>query len=117
MAHNIVPSKYLLISPISCNVGRDALIKDLTTKLARKDPLFRAGKSAGFDIMTRDEAEKEMEELQATLKQYKEVLKERDRQLKEKDEQAEELRQEGQTPLLILHQRTGSHLLPFLPLI
>ncbi|KIM48770.1 hypothetical protein M413DRAFT_85733 [Hebeloma cylindrosporum] len=74
--------------------GRDALIKDLTTKLARKEPFFRAGKSAGFEIMTRDEAEREMEELQATLKQCKEVLKERDRQLKEKDEQAEELRQE-----------------------
>ena len=49
--------------------------------------------------MTRDEAEKEMEELQTTLNQYKEALKERDRQLKEKDEQAEELRQEGQTSL------------------
>jgi len=97
MVHNIAPLKYLLISPTSCNAGRDALIKDLTTKLARKDPFFQAGKSAGFEIMTRDEAEREMEELQTNLKQYKEALKERDRQLKEKDEQAEELRQEGQT--------------------
>jgi hypothetical protein len=46
--------------------------------------------------MTRDEAEKETQELQTNLKQYKEVIKERDRQLKEKDKQAEELRQEGQ---------------------
>jgi hypothetical protein len=53
--------------------------------------------------MTRDEAEKEMEELQTTLKQYKEVLKERDRQLKEKDEQAEELRQEGQTAFSLFY--------------
>jgi len=104
---------------MSCNAGRDALIKDLTTKLARKDPLFRAGKSAGFDIMTRDEAEKEMEELQATLKQYKEVLKDRDRQLKEKDEQAEELRQEGQTPLssFYINLRAHVNLPPFLSLV
>lgn len=112
-ARDGVPLKYFLTSPTLCNVGRDALIKDLTSKLARKDPFFRAG--AGFEIITRDEAEKEMEQLQTSLKQYKEVLKERDRQLKEKDEQAEELRQEGQDFFhLVLHQQAHIYHLFFL---
>lgn len=53
-----------------------------------------------FELLTRDEADKEMEKLQNQLKSYKEALRERDQSLKDKDEQIQALNTESESTAL-----------------
>ncbi|KAF9484696.1 hypothetical protein BDN70DRAFT_945406 [Pholiota conissans] len=75
--------------------AKELLIEDLKTKLAQSDPLLRSGKKAVFEILTRDEANKEMEKLNAQVKAYKEALLEQTQSLKDKDERIKTLEQEN----------------------
>ncbi|KAF8965292.1 hypothetical protein BDZ97DRAFT_1918430 [Flammula alnicola] len=69
------------------------LVEDFRAKLAQKDTLFRPGKTAVFELLTREEADREMQNLQQQLKSYKDAIQERDQRLKEMEEEVKDLQQ------------------------
>ncbi|KJA27049.1 hypothetical protein HYPSUDRAFT_212722 [Hypholoma sublateritium FD-334 SS-4] len=74
--------------------AQDNLIEELKVKLAQSDPLLRSGKTAVFELLTREEANKETEKLQNQLSTYREALHDREKQIKEKDDTIATLEQE-----------------------
>ncbi|KAJ3506150.1 hypothetical protein NLJ89_g7022 [Agrocybe chaxingu] len=72
--------------------AKEGLIQDLTMQLEREHPLLRPGKGA-FEILTREEASREMEGLQKQVKAYKEAVREREHRLKSMEEEKETLKQ------------------------
>lgn len=69
--------------------------------MAQSDPLLRSGKTAVFELLTREEADKETEKLQYQLSTYREALLDREKQIKEKDETIATLEQESEFPALL----------------
>jgi len=67
--------------------AHEAVLKDVMEQLERKDPLLRTGTRSVFEILTREEADKENKGLRDQLRSYKEVLGQRDQHLKERDEE------------------------------
>lgn len=72
--------------------AHEALINDLQQQLSRKDPLLRTNKNAVFELLTREEADKETKALRDQINSYREAVRERDQRIKQKDEENEELR-------------------------
>ncbi|KAK0228780.1 hypothetical protein IW262DRAFT_1456003 [Armillaria fumosa] len=65
--------------------AQDALIRELTSNLAKKEPLIREGKTSVLHLMTREAVEEEKETLERDVQRYKGRVEVCDRDLKEKD--------------------------------
>ncbi|KAK0483876.1 hypothetical protein IW261DRAFT_985574 [Armillaria novae-zelandiae] len=65
--------------------AQDALIRELTSNLAKKEPLIREGKTSVLHLMTREAVEEEKETLERDVQRYKGRMEVCDRDLKEKD--------------------------------
>lgn len=76
-------------------------MKELTEKLAKHDPNFRKGKNNVFELLTRDEADKETQALQDELERYKKLVTEKDRALMDRDKEIESLRDDRKQPLTL----------------
>lgn len=59
-----------------------------------KDPLLRANNLMTFELLTREEADKEMQVAKDQVKTYKEALRQRDQLVKEKDDEIKELKEQ-----------------------
>ncbi|KAF8163530.1 hypothetical protein B0H34DRAFT_795235 [Crassisporium funariophilum] len=73
--------------------ANEALINDLTAKLTRKEPTHQRGKTAVFELLTREEVNKETEALQKQVSVLKSTAQQAQQHLKEKDEEIAALRQ------------------------
>ncbi|KAK0196865.1 hypothetical protein F5146DRAFT_1013264 [Armillaria mellea] len=65
--------------------AQDALIRELTSNLAKKEPLIREGKTSVLHLMTREAVEEEKETLERDVQRYKGRMEVCDRDLKERD--------------------------------
>ncbi|KAK0239893.1 hypothetical protein EDD85DRAFT_823717 [Armillaria nabsnona] len=65
--------------------AQDALIRELTSNLAKKEPLIREGKTSVLHLMTREAVDEEKETLERDVQRYKGRVEVCDRDLKEKD--------------------------------
>ena len=92
---------FLVTKDVLSYLAQDNLIEELKVKLAQSDPLLRSGKTAVFELLTREEANKETEKLQNQLSTYREALQDREKQIKEKDETIATLEQESEWPILL----------------
>ncbi|KAF9532149.1 hypothetical protein CPB83DRAFT_847298 [Crepidotus variabilis] len=71
--------------------ARERLIDDLEKQLQRKDPLLRTNKNAVFELLTREEADKEMQKLKDQTKTYQDAIHQRDQLSKQADEEIKSL--------------------------
>ncbi|KAG7448039.1 uncharacterized protein BT62DRAFT_1003814 [Guyanagaster necrorhizus] len=65
--------------------AQDAIIRELTSNLAKKEPLMREGKTSMLHLMTREAVDEEKETLERDVQRYKGRVEVCDRDLKEKD--------------------------------
>ncbi|KAK0210995.1 hypothetical protein DFS33DRAFT_344094 [Desarmillaria ectypa] len=65
--------------------AQDAIIKELTSNLAKKEPLIREGRTSVLHLMTREAVDEEKETLERDVQRYKGRVEVCDRDLKEKD--------------------------------
>ena len=79
--------------------GSEALIGELKERLAQKDPLLRVNKNSAFELLTREEADRESQTLRDQVKSYQDAIQERDRIIKGKDEEIDTLKTSGAVPL------------------
>ena len=79
--------------------GSGALISDLRERLSLKDPLLRMNKNSAFELLTREEANRETQTLQDQVKSYQDAIQERDQIIKGKDEEITGLKTSGAVPL------------------
>ncbi|KAF4614436.1 hypothetical protein D9613_002646 [Agrocybe pediades] len=70
--------------------AKDALIKELTLRVTRNQD-YQPGKNAAFEILTRDEADKETEVLKEEIKHYKDILKDHQKSFKKLEESMDSL--------------------------
>lgn len=66
-------------------LAQDALIRELTSNLAKKEPLIREGKTSVLHLMTREAVDEEKETLERDVQRYKGRVEVCDRDLKEKE--------------------------------
>ncbi len=92
---------FLVTKDVLSYLAQDNLIEELKVKLAQSDPLLRSGKTAVFELLTREEANKETANLQNQLSTYREALQDREKQIKERDETIATLEQESELSTLI----------------
>ncbi|KAK7467369.1 hypothetical protein VKT23_004426 [Stygiomarasmius scandens] len=72
---------------------KDQLIRELNSQLAKVEPLSRKGKTSVINLLTREAADIEKQELEKELMQYKELVKKKEATLKEKDDAIADLEQ------------------------
>lgn len=82
-------------SLISVYLAQEALIKELTSQLAQKEPLTRAGKTSVLHLLTREAADEEKRLLEKELRWWKDVSDEKQQMLTQKDKRIAELEQIG----------------------
>ena len=68
------------------STAQETLIENLNAQLARKDPLQRMDQQV-FEILTREEANREMHVLQAEADECKKRYRDAEKKLKEKDDE------------------------------
>jgi hypothetical protein len=71
------------------------LIKDLTSQLAKKEPLLRPGKKSSIGLISRDDMEQELGEYKAQIQHFKNESNGAKQAVQEKDAQIAELKQIG----------------------
>ena len=64
-------------------------------QLVRKDPLLRTNKNSVFELLTREEVNKETQALRDQVKTYQEAIRERDQIVKDRDEEISGLKASG----------------------
>ncbi|KAF8809100.1 hypothetical protein BYT27DRAFT_7232467 [Phlegmacium glaucopus] len=72
--------------------AQETLIANLNAQLARKDPVHRTHQQV-FEILTREEANREMHALQAEVNEWKKRYQNVEKKLKEKDDEISTLKQ------------------------
>lgn len=94
----------ILLTPATCSyecvLVQNELIKDLTSQLAKKEPLLRPGKKWNIGLVSRDEMDQEVGEYKAQVQHFKNELANAMELVKTKDVQIEELKQVGSSLLL-----------------
>jgi hypothetical protein len=68
------------------STAQETLIENLNAQLARKDPVHRTDQQV-FEILTREEANGEMQALQAEANEWKKRHRDAEKKLKEKDDE------------------------------
>lgn len=93
------------ISYVVCpfSIAQETLIENLNAQLARKDPVHRTDQL--FEILTREEANREMHTLQLEVDEYKKRYRDAEKKLKEKNDEVSIL------------QKSSSYIFPFFLLI
>jgi hypothetical protein len=66
--------------------AQETLIENLNAQLARKDPVHRTDQQV-FEMLTREEANREMQVLQAEANECKKRYRDAEKKLKEKDDE------------------------------
>ncbi|KAN0077189.1 hypothetical protein V8E55_011044 [Tylopilus felleus] len=75
---------------------QDALIKELTSQLARVEPLSRTGQAVALHFLTREAADEEKRAAEQDISRLKEVIKAKDTVIDEKNKRIAELEQQVQ---------------------
>lgn len=84
------------------STAQEALIANLNSQLARKDPIHRTDQQV-FEILTREEANREMHTLQAEVDEWKKRCQDVEKKLAQKNEEISTLqRSRSYIPLLPL---------------
>lgn len=68
------------------STAQETLIENLNAQLARKDPIHRTDQQV-FEILTREDANREMQTLQAEANECKRRYRDAEKKLKEKDDE------------------------------
>ena len=68
------------------SIAQETLIENLNAQLARKDPVYRTDQQV-FEILTREEVNREMQALQAEANECKKRYRDAEKKLKEKDDE------------------------------
>lgn len=82
----------------------ESLIKELNAQITRKEPLLLTSEGSLFNILTREEADKETHNLQQQVKSWKAEVENTNKLLKERDDEIVRLRESEQYLKLELHQ-------------
>lgn len=83
-------------------VAQDALIKELTSQLARVEPLSRTGQAVALHFLTREAADEEKRAAEQDISRLQEVIKAKDGVIDEKTNRIAELEQSGQPTSIFL---------------
>jgi len=78
-----------------CNLAQEKLIQELTSQLARVEPLARSGKTSLLHFLTRDAADQEQRALENEVNRWKDIAKAKDAVIAEKDKRITELERAG----------------------
>lgn len=82
--------------------AQDALIKELTSQLARVEPLSRTGQAVALHFLTREAADEEKRAAEQDISCLQEVIKAKDSVIDERTKRIAELEQLGQPTILLL---------------
>ena len=74
------------LSDLCFSTAQETLIENLNAQLARKDPVHRTDQQV-FEILTREEVNREMQSLQAEANECKKRYRDAEKKLKEKDDE------------------------------
>lgn len=66
-------------------LAQDELIKELTTQIARLNPMLKEGRVSTVHFLTREAADEEKRMLEERLEKSKEALRQKDAVIKDKD--------------------------------
>jgi hypothetical protein len=77
------------------NLAQEKLIQELTSQLARVEPLARSGKTSLLHFLTRDAADQEQRGLENEVNRWKDIAKAKDAIIAEKDKRITELERAG----------------------
>lgn len=81
-----------------------ATVKELTSQLARVEPLSRTGKSSVLYLLTREAADEEKRDLVNEVNNWKDVVQEKDAVIADKNKRIAELEQLGELSSHLLHR-------------
>lgn len=77
------------------NIAQEKLIQELTSQLARVEPLARSGKTSLLHFLTRDAADEEQRGLENEIHRWKDIAKAKEAIIAEKDRRIAELERTG----------------------
>lgn len=99
---------------LSLAIAQDALIKELTSQLARVEPLSRTGQAVALHFLTREAADEEKRAVEQDMSRLQEVIKEKDSVIDKKTKSIAELEQSGPFTLLFFGSEaySGHHYSP-----
>ncbi|KAI6028500.1 hypothetical protein F5J12DRAFT_960023 [Pisolithus orientalis] len=75
---------------------QDALVRELTSQLARIEPLSRTGQNVALHFLTREAADEEKRAVEQEIVQLRDVIKQRDAVISDQSKRINELQQLGQ---------------------
>ena len=77
------------------DTAQEKLIQELTSELARVEPLAKSGKTSLLHFLTRDAADEEQRALEAEINRWKDTVKSKNATLAAKDKRVAELERIG----------------------
>jgi hypothetical protein len=83
-----------------CEIAQEKLIQELTSQLARVEPLARSGKTSLLHFLTRDAANEEQRALEDEVNRWENIAKAKDAVILEKDRRIAELERAGSSYLI-----------------
>ena len=84
--YNLIWMEIDKLSDMLFSTAQETLIENLNAQLARKDPIHGIDPQL-FEILTREEANREMQALQAEASECKKRYRDAEKKLKEKDDE------------------------------
>ena len=87
------------------STAQETLIENLNAQLARKDRIHRTDQQV-FEILTREEANREMQALQAEANECKKRYRDAEKKLKEKDDEISALQKSSSYIFLLTRKRS-----------
>jgi hypothetical protein len=78
------------------------LIQELTSQLARVEPLARSGKTSLLHFLTRDAADEEQRGLEDQVNRWKDIASAKDAIIAEKEKRIAELERAGSSLFILL---------------
>lgn len=82
-------------------IVRDHLLEDLRAELAKRDPVLKSGKKSAFELLTREEANNEMQALQQRLKGSQDSIRQLDQRLEKQAKEIETLEEDSMCIVVI----------------